>query len=232
MTHPAQIKFCNDIKKRFPEYFEKKRVLDVGSLDINGNNKYLFNDCEYIGLDVIEGKNVDVVSVAHKYKSDEFDVVLSTNALEHDIFYKLTLQNMFSLLKPEGLMFFSVANSWKEHGTERTSPKNSGTSKMGIKWKNYYKNLTPNDIKNSLDLDYFKEYEMEIFKKDLIFWGIKDKNKSKFFMKVNDISQGGPLRAQYSSIYNKGKVVVVHEAKAISHIHRIVKEFNPQLIIE
>ena len=47
-----------------------------------------------------------------------------------------------------------------------------------------------------------------------------------------DISQGGPLRAQYSSIYNKGTVIVVHEAKAIPHIHRIVKEFNPQLIIE
>lgn len=51
-------------------------------------------------------------------------------------------------------------------------------------------------------------------------------------MKVVDISGNGPLRAEYYSILNKGKVLVVHEAKAIPHIHRIVNTFNPELIIE
>jgi hypothetical protein len=174
MAHPAQIKFCESLKNKFPEYFKEKRVLDVGSLDINGNNRYLFDDCDYIGLDVVEGKNVDVVCIAHEYEDvDGFDVVLSTNALEHDMFYPLTLKKMVSLLKPNGLMFFSVANSWKEHGTERTSPENSGTSKMGSEWENYYKNLTSNDIKKSVDLECFEEYKMKVVNKDLRFWGIK-----------------------------------------------------------
>ena len=49
MAHPVQIVWCEKIKEDFPEYFRNKRVLDVGALDYNGNNRYLFEDCEYIG---------------------------------------------------------------------------------------------------------------------------------------------------------------------------------------
>lgn len=174
MAHPIQKQWCENIRQKFPEYFKDKRVLDVGSLDVNGNNKYLFTNCEYVGLDVVPGKNVDVVCVAHEYESDPFDVTLSTNALEHDMYYKLTLQNMFKLLKPGGLMFFSVAYSWPEHGTKRTSPQNSGTSRMGKKWENYYKNLKPKDIEESLNLKEFEKHKISIFNKDLRFWGIKN----------------------------------------------------------
>jgi len=174
MAHPVQQKWCKTIKKTFPDYFKNVRVLDVGSLDVNGNNKHLFDDSEYIGLDVVAGKNVDVVCSVHEYENDDlFDVVLSTNTLEHDMYYELSLKKMFSVLKLNGFMFFSVANSWKEHGTIRTSPSQSGTSTMGEAWENYYKNLTPEDIKSCLDFSKFKDYEMDIFKKDLRFWGIK-----------------------------------------------------------
>jgi hypothetical protein len=32
---------------------------------VNGNNRSLFEKCDYVGLDVIEGNNVDIVCVAH-----------------------------------------------------------------------------------------------------------------------------------------------------------------------
>jgi cephalosporin hydroxylase len=51
-------------------------------------------------------------------------------------------------------------------------------------------------------------------------------------MIVKDISGKGPLRAEYTSLYKKGTVTVVHEAKAIPYIHDIIKKFNPELIIE
>jgi cephalosporin hydroxylase len=42
-----------------------------------------------------------------------------------------------------------------------------------------------------------------------------------------------PMRAEYFSIFNKDKkIIVVHETEAIPHIHRIISEFNPELIIE
>lgn len=177
MAHRAQKKWCKKIKKDYPEYFFKKRVLDIGALDINGANKELFEDCEYIGLDVIEGKNVDVVSIAHRYKPKElFDVVLSTNSLEHDIYFKLTLKNMVELLKPKGFMFFSAAHKFKVHGTLETKPEDSGTTKMGEEWANYYKNFNIKDVTYSLDLEeIFFEFYLGIMGKDLVFWGLKNK---------------------------------------------------------
>jgi len=174
--HPVQQRWCEGIKERFPKYFKGKVVLDVGSLDINGNNRYLFEDCMYIGLDVIPGKNVNVVSIAHEYKASDgiFDVVLSTNTLEHDMYYRLTLQKMVRLLKERGFMLFSVATSWREHGTVNTTPNQSGTSQMGIAWQNYYKNLSEEDIRSAIDPEKeFLQFEFSVEDRDLRFWGIK-----------------------------------------------------------
>jgi predicted SAM-dependent methyltransferase len=175
-VHPDQQRWCESVKSKFREYFINKKVLDVGSLDINGNNRYLFENCEYTGLDIIKGENVDIISIAHEYNPHHsFDVVLSTNALEHDMYYSLTLKKMYDLLKSEGLLFFSVASLWKEHGTQRSKPKDSPTSSVSKDgWNSYYKNLTENDIKLVFDLkNDFNSFEMKVSKKDLQFWGIK-----------------------------------------------------------
>jgi 2-polyprenyl-3-methyl-5-hydroxy-6-metoxy-1,4-benzoquinol methylase len=141
----------------------------------------LFEDCEYYGIDVIPGPNVNVVNIAHKYIVDEpFDVVLSTNALEHDMFLKQTITWMLSNLKPEGLLFFSAASTHFEHGTKRTTPENSGTSQMGIEWENYYHNISEIDIYETLNWSNILRFEMtqanagnNSFEMDLRFWGIK-----------------------------------------------------------
>jgi len=177
MAHPAQWLWCEQIKKDHPSFFRNKRVLDIGALDINGNNRYLFEDCEYIGLDVVSGPNVDVVSIAHLYMpSAPFDVVLSTNALEHDLYWRETLGAMLTFLKPVGLLFFSVASTWNEHGTKITSPSQSGTSQMGPEWENYYRNLIEVDLHEHLDLNQFYRYQISTFDRDLRFWGIKKAN--------------------------------------------------------
>ena len=49
MSHPSQQEFCNKIKQQYPEYFKNKKILDIGSLDINGNNRDLFDESTYIG---------------------------------------------------------------------------------------------------------------------------------------------------------------------------------------
>jgi len=181
MSHFAQIEWCKKIKIDYPDYFINKRVLDIGSLDINGNNKELFENCDYVGLDVIEGKNVDIVCIAHEYKPDKlFDVVLSTNALEHDIYYKKTLRKMVKLLKSGGLMFISAPHEWHEHGTVEHKPEHSGTSQMHKEWANYYRNVNIEDITETLNLEeIFYEFYIGISShikmrgRDLRFWGIK-----------------------------------------------------------
>ena len=42
--HEEARNFLDYVNKIFPEYFINKKVLDVGGGDINGNNKYYFNN--------------------------------------------------------------------------------------------------------------------------------------------------------------------------------------------
>jgi len=180
MAHVNQQKYFERVKSRFPKYFSDVKVLDIGSLDINGNIKHFFNHpFYYVGVDLAEGKNVDVVSPGHLYESGFlFDVVTSAECFEHDMYYARTLQNMVKLLKPNGLMIFTCASTGRpEHGTLRSSPSDAPLLQLiDDKWANYYKNLTEDDIRAVLDvndifIDYGFEYEPSTY--DLYFWGIK-----------------------------------------------------------
>lgn len=180
MAHDEQRVFCKNIKTRFPEYFENRKVLDIGSLDINGNNRYLFDNCEYIGLDIAEGANVDVVAVAHLYDApdESFDTIISTEAFEHDMFYEKTILNAIRLLKQGGAFIFTCASTGrKEHGTinneEWTAPLLKNISK---EWASYYRNLTAEDIKIIDNFDnIFPDgiFEYNSRSSDLYFFGIK-----------------------------------------------------------
>ena len=104
MAHYEQQEFCRRISAKYPKYFTGKKVLDIGSLDINGNNRFFIDSCNYIGLDVGDGPNVDVVQVAHLYDAPDevFDLIISTEVFEHDMFYEKSIQNIIRMLKPGG----------------------------------------------------------------------------------------------------------------------------------
>jgi len=95
----------------------------VGALDINGNNRHLFEDYSYIGIDIGPGRNVDVISLGHEYKRDKlFDVVISSEAFEHDQHWRETIRICIFLTKPGGLFLFTCATEGRqEHGTSRTT---------------------------------------------------------------------------------------------------------------
>jgi len=186
--HDEQINFCKFIKKKFPDYFVNKKVVDIGSLDVNGNNRYLFSGGSYIGIDVAPGKNVDIVTPGHLYGADDesFDVIISTECFEHDMYYKKTLQNIVRLLKSGGMFLFTCAAPGREeHGTQRTRPEDSPlTSTINEEWSNYYHNVSEKDLKRALDLDdMFEKYSVDEhheikltptrYINDLYFWGIK-----------------------------------------------------------
>jgi SAM-dependent methyltransferase len=180
MAHQAQQDFCNSIRQLFPDHFRAKTVLDVGSLDINGNNRYLFADCDYLGIDIGPGPNVDLVCPVHLYPGEEqFDTIISTEALEHDEYWQDSLRACVRLLKPGGLFLFTCATTGrKEHGTRRTTP--GDAPHCG----DYYKNLTVEDIWQAIPSLprqrpesglHFERHEFEVNDRthDLYFWGIK-----------------------------------------------------------
>jgi SAM-dependent methyltransferase len=175
MAHPSQRQWCEVTKYRFPDFFDKKRVLDVGSLDINGSNKDLFTNCEYIGIDVGEGKNVDVVCKAHEYKAEPFDVIISTECFEHDQHIAETLPHIITLLKPGGLFVFTCATEGRlPHGCEQRSPQDSPLTMQRDDWNHsYYRNLTANDVCSMLDMNLFKDFHFNLIDLDIRFYGIK-----------------------------------------------------------
>ena len=98
-------------------------MFDVGSEDINGNNRFLFEDCEYDGNDVIQAPNVTIVSKTKDlhFKSETFDTIISTECFEHDSTYKESFLKIYDMLKEDGLFTFIYASTGRaEHGTRRT----------------------------------------------------------------------------------------------------------------
>lgn len=180
--HNQAIHFMTFVKYIFPEHFIEKKILDVGSGDINGNNRYLFTDCDYNGNDVFDSSNVTIVSRTKDlpFEDESFDTIVSTECFEHDPEYEKSLQKMYKLLKPNGIIAFTCASTDRpEHGTRKTSPQDSlGTINNIEDMQDYYKNLDEYDIENvfkNYDITYDTYYNY--ISKDLYFIGVKDNKK-------------------------------------------------------
>lgn len=184
MADGAHFRFYEHVKRTFPEFFRGTKVLDVGSLDINGCNRPFFLECDYKGLDIGPGKNVDIVSLGHEYDAPDgfFDVVTSANAFEHDIHFEKTFKNMLRMLRSGGLFFFCCPGpGFPEHGTVRSEAWAAPhISSKSDDWKSYYKNVEESQIRSFIDVDAtFERYQFEIYRYPnrvwtvLRFWGIK-----------------------------------------------------------
>ena len=178
--HEQAKSFTVFVKSILQQFFINKIVLDVGSGDINGNNTFLFENCEYHGNDVIEANNVTIISKTKDlpFQDNTFDTIISTECFEHDPEYKDSFLKIYKMLKPNGLFFFTCASTGREeHGTRRTSPTDSyGTIGDVEDMVDYYKNLTELDLNEVLNLDdhfdvWDTYYNSE--SKDLYFLGIK-----------------------------------------------------------
>ena len=188
MAHSEQWDFCEKVKNKYPDSFKEKRVLDIGSFDVNGNEEFLFIDCDFNGLDIGPGKGVDIVCSAHEYDApdESYDTIISCECWEHNPVYKESIQNAIRLLKSGGLFIFTCATTGREvHGvsyleTICSIEHNDWITMPNVireNWDNdYYKNVTEDDVRDAIDVDeIFKDhnFEIEIDHCDLYFWGIK-----------------------------------------------------------
>lgn len=178
MAHYAQQLYMNYLAGKFPDFFNGKKVLEVGSLDINGSVRDMFKNCEYTGIDVGEGKGVDIVAEGQKFPGPDnhYDVTISCECFEHNPYWLPTFVNMWRMLRPQGLMIITCAGHGREeHGTHR---RDTTANPLSVeKWHNYYRNLSEWDFKAALHLDYFFEwYEFGIDHghHDLFFFGVKN----------------------------------------------------------
>ena len=142
MAHQQQFDFVKKVKSLYPNHFWLKKVVEFGSLNLNGTVRDFFKDCDYTGVDIVEGDGVDRVDYCHKfYEDSDYDVVISCEMLEHDLFYHASLTRMANLVKPGGLLIITCATEGRpEHGTTNHSPADSPAT------NNYYRNIVVKDI--------------------------------------------------------------------------------------
>jgi len=96
--------------------FNAKRVLEVGSRFVNGSVRPLIERfCrprEYIGIDIEAGKYVDIVLPAERlvdhFGPESFDVVISTEVIEHVFDWRLVINNMKAVLRRGGYIYVTT----------------------------------------------------------------------------------------------------------------------------
>lgn len=127
------------------------KVLDVGSLDVNGNNRHLFHkEASYTGIDPVPGRNVDQVCTILQFNAPHtFDVVISSEMLEHSPTWRDDLVAMAEYVKSNGHLVITCAGRGRpEHGT-RKHPQ------PGMVAQDYYRNLEVREIMEALhDFDW------------------------------------------------------------------------------
>lgn len=104
-------------------YFNSQhyRVLELGSRAVCSDSawKQYLPDCSYVGFDVMEGKNVDVVGDAHKlseyFDQNSFDLIMSFAVFEHLAMPWIVAEEIAKLLKVGGVLAIETHFSFSEH---------------------------------------------------------------------------------------------------------------------
>lgn len=173
MAHPAQQEFVESVRSQFPHLFQDVKVLEIGSLNINGSVRGLFTNCEYVGVDLEPGEGVDLVGEGQNldFLNNYFDVCISAECFEHNPYWAETFANMARMASQ--LVVVTCATEGRpEHGTNRADPSSSPFTLTN--W-DYYKNLTEVDFRESMNIDeMFSQYQFSTNPQsyDLYFWGI------------------------------------------------------------
>lgn len=177
MAHPEQAEFFTGVREHYAVSFNGARVLEVGSLDINGSVRELFSKCDYTGVDLQLGPGVDLARQGQlvDFPTGHFDTTISAECLEHNPFWRETVANMLRMTRPGGLVLVSCATTGRlEHGTTRTNPDASPFT-SAEKWE-YYENLTAGDLESSLNLTgWLADWAswVNFITRDLYFVGIR-----------------------------------------------------------
>ncbi len=125
-TRPMLSLFSNNYLSRKPienamrrfsrQFRQHQRVLDIGC----GHKPYQkFFRCEYIGLDPLSKVQPDIVANAWDVPLPEnhVDGIILNQALEHIAKTDQTIQEIYRVLKPGGIIIVTVPHAMKNHST-------------------------------------------------------------------------------------------------------------------
>lgn len=115
MCRPCCISFGK--KNLIVEDVKGKKIIEVGSLDINGSLRpYIMTlgPLSYIGIDIEKGNGVDIICNAEhmveRFGKEIFDVVISTETLEHVEDWTKVISNIKNICKPNGIILITTCS--------------------------------------------------------------------------------------------------------------------------
>jgi SAM-dependent methyltransferase len=94
---------------------EGRDVLEVGALDVNGSLRPHVESLmprRYVGVDIAPGPRVDVVvdaqDLVDHFGLESFDIVVTTEMLEHVRNWRLIVRNLKQVLRADGLLLLTT----------------------------------------------------------------------------------------------------------------------------
>lgn len=108
---------CIDFGKRYLKQSEisAKKVLEAGAVNVNGSLREFiqgYSPARYVGIDIVPGKGVDeicdVYDILTRFGPGSFDLVISTEMLEHVQDWRLAISNMKNVLSPGGAILITT----------------------------------------------------------------------------------------------------------------------------
>jgi SAM-dependent methyltransferase len=144
--HPQAYQFIVSEVAALP--VEGTRVLEVGAVDVNSTAQGLSvralcaAAAHYHGIDVRDGPGVDKVCAAADFDGKEsYDLVISTEAMEHADNPQSLIACAWRALKPGGILLLTAAAPERQpHGND------GGTVQTG----EWYANIEPKQLKSWL----------------------------------------------------------------------------------
>lgn len=144
----------------------KLKVLEFGSLDINGSVRSILQHHaeQYLGIDMQAGPGVDLICDASTYKSTtEYDVVVCVEVFEHTPHWRHIILNAHKHLRFGGIFIATMAGEGR--------PPHSAIDENPIREWEYYDNVGAWELKRAMRV--FSQYNVSTQGTDIRAVGIK-----------------------------------------------------------
>lgn len=162
--HAAALQYATEMVADLNLNTPSCQVLDLGGRDVNGTTRHLFTEADqYISVDIVAGRGVDIVADAAEVDFDyEFDVVITTELLEHTPRVAEIIVNAYRLLRDGGVFVATMAGPGRKP--------HSASGRARVPPGEHYENVDPADLAIMLKEAGFQDFVVDQLADDVRCW--------------------------------------------------------------